>query len=227
MLQKHRTPIAALLLLLTTAQAQPPSPSPATTEPSWGELQRLRAENAALKEKLRAAETQLAASTATQPATQPREVIRKFTTMPDILVKVPNDLRPAAGAEWQKFTANKFANWLASQLVGMKFDQQIALSSTQTLSGLGGMHDQPWTLILAFRSHPFEYFGTTHSWSVTVPWQHIDEASAKSWDKTKTGTLLKVSGTIQEIGLSRTNTAAALPQYAISLKLTNVQISRP
>jgi hypothetical protein len=226
MLQKHRTPIAALLLLLTTAQAPPPTSSPATTEPSWGELQRLRAENAALKEKLRAAETQLAASTATQPATQPREIIRKFTTMADILAKVPVNLQPAAAPAWRKYTEGKFLDWWRDQLVGMKLEQTLQLNSVGTTRG--GPPQLPWRLSCTFSGRSFNSFGKPQSWHISSQYLlNIDEDTARKWDKVKPGRLFKVTGTITNAGFYTPYATSGIPSYTIGLTLTDMQISDP
>lgn len=228
MTPKHRALIATLLLFFTSAQTPPSAhpPSPPATEPSWGELQRLRAENAALKEKLRAAETQLAANAATQPTTQPKEIIRKFTTMADVLAKVPADLQPAATPEWHKYTEGKFLDWWKDQLVGMKFEQTLALASARTERG--GPPQLPWRLSCTFAGRSFNSFGKPQSWRINSLYVlNIDEETARKWDKVKPGRLFKVTGTITNAGFFSAFGTSGIPSYTIGLTLTDMQIADP
>jgi hypothetical protein len=222
----HRAaPLALATLVFTMGQTRPPpQPTPpTTTELSWGELQRLRAENAALKQKLQAAVTQLAATS--QPATQPKEVVRTFTTMADILAKVPADLRPVDTAEWHKYTEHKFRAWWEEQLVGMKFEQTLPLSSART-DAVVRSQPLPWMLTCYFSGRDYTFFNKPQTWSISTAYrERIDEAAAKKWDKVKPGRLFKVTGTISNASISyRLGQSIS---FTVSLALSDMNIADP
>ena len=107
-----------LLLVIPMASAQ-------ATQPS--EIDRLRAENAQLRQELEALKT-----AATKPTTAPtiastQPVIRRFTTMLEILAKTPDELRPVARPDWYTFTEGKYLDWWKQQLLGLSFEESLQL----------------------------------------------------------------------------------------------------
>jgi len=183
------------------------------------EIAALRAENARLRAELEKTRS------ATAPATQ----ARAFTTMQDILVNTPAELKPQANAEWYKYTGAKFDAWFEAQLVGMTFDQTLSFESADVTKSRGS--GTVWNVFpIYFSSKSFNYFGEAHTWRVSVPTVQVDEAGAKKWDATKKGTLFRVKGSIASVEFSPDANGSdhtKLPSYHVVLRLRDVEFLSP
>ncbi len=171
-----------------------------------------------------AATTQPAIPT-TQPATQPQE--RSFTSMPDILNKVPEKLRPQATYDWHKYTENKFKEWVAQQMIGMTFDEEVQFGGATAMPNTS-VHPpgQEWTVPLGRYSHRFSCFGTLHTWTVYLPAIFTDEAGAKKWESYKPGTRIRLTGIIKSVVISpHALESKPLPQYDFAILLDNRQLT--
>jgi hypothetical protein len=212
MLKKLLIPCALLLCAQATAPNDPAA-----------EVARLRAENAQLRAELAAIKARQI--TTTQPAASPatRPVVRRFTSMPDLLSNTPLELRPKANAEWHKYMKAKFEQWWHDQLIGMQFEQTMAC----TCSVDRAWNPQPgaeFTLRGNFESKDFVAFTADHSWGIVGFEQRVDETTAKKWERVKPGTLFKVTGTIKASTV-RSSSYSGWPRYQVTLTLADFDMA--
>lgn len=220
-MKRFRMVLVMLLLPVLLGQTVPASESGGME----AELARLKAENAQLREELSKAKAQLGEKPA---ATAPKA--RVFTTMLDVLGNTPADIRPQAKPEWYKYTESKFTSWWTEQLVGMDFEQKMAVGKPIVWRNLAPRPGGEWIVNpIGFSYQPFTYFGAEHKWAVAVPTMlYVDEAGAKKWDGIKDGTLITVKGKIGGVRIQSDNyDKSKLPVYRVSLDLREVEYGLP
>ncbi len=144
--------------------------------------------------------------------------------MQDILVNVPADLRPQNKPEWYKYTEGKFEDWWEQQLIGLAFEQTLAMDVRVDRS-LTARSGNEWTIACTFAGKGFTYFAADHRWSIRPQSMTTDEAGAKKWDHFKNGTLVKVKGVISKIDIQTTEfNHSKFPVYHVTLTLRDLEI---
>jgi hypothetical protein len=212
---------AACLALASLGQTTAPSPIA-------HEVDRLRAENEALRNEVASLKAKLAASPASTQSAK-KETIRTFTTMMDVLANVPADLRPQAKAEWYKFQEAKFKLWVSEQMVGMVVDSWMHYSAGPTSPNVCPLPGKEFVIYGgSFGGKHFTYFGADHAWTVRYPTMYFDEAGARKWDTIKRGALMKVKGVIASVSVSGMNyDHRKLPSYTFTFELRDLEVIPP
>lgn len=202
-----------------------------TTAPAdvAGELERLRAENARLRAELSALKAQQAATTqravgASGEATATtRPVVRRFTSMPDLLATTPAELRPKPNEEWYKYTKFKFEQWWHDQLIGIKFEQTLGFRCEVGRSQVARKGEE-FVMRGQLYGKEFIAFTANHTWGIVSFERYMNEATAKKWDAIKPGTLFKVTGTVKQARL-HTYSSHGWPQYQVTLELADFEMA--
>jgi hypothetical protein len=142
--------------------------------------------------------------------------------MPELLAKVPDEVRPRPDPDWYKFDHGKFLAWWKAQLVGMTIDESLPLEVR--VERVGGRTDRPWLVTGYLGGKRFSSFGTEHSWSTSFPGYYVNETSARKWSDFKAGTRVRVKGTISDVIIrSESQSGSPLLRYHLLLVLRDIE----
>jgi hypothetical protein len=150
--------------------------------------------------------------------------------MPDILARLPQDLRPQPRPDWFTFNEIKFEQWWQDQLPGLTFEQLLPYQSASVQRTPNPTPGNEWTIsFITVGSKSFSAMGADHHWSLDTFTLTGNDATAKYWLNLKRGTLLKIKGTIESADVRTLDAADKnhFHSYHIRIHLSNPQIITP
>jgi hypothetical protein len=221
-------------------------------EGSQSEMARLKAENAKLRQQVEALKEQRATRPAGVAASQPAKgvmatrgvagagtqpttkesgtVVRVFTSMPEVLARLPLELRPQPRRDWFTFNEGKFIQWWKEQLAGMSFDLVLPFEEATVQRSASPAPGAEWVIsFVRVGGKSFTALGADHRWSLDSFTLKGNDVTAKYWMNLKRGTLLRVKGTIKnaDIGTYGTFDMKHFHSYEIRIHLQDAQVIAP